>query len=64
MFNVVHIKHFEINDQKMLGNFHPKPPKPIWNRYTNQQLSEKKLWKSIDCDGYWQIMTDGVNILT
>ena len=64
MFNVVHIKHFDINDQQMLGNFHPTPPKPIWLKYTSQQLAEKRSWKSIDCDGYWQIMTDGVNVLT
>lgn len=64
LFNVIHIKEFQINDQDMLGTFHPTPPPQISLNYSNQQLSEKKLWSSIDCDGYWKILTDGINILT
>ncbi len=64
MFNLIHIKDFQLNDQDMLGTFYPTPPSQISLRYNDQQLGEKKLWSTIDCDGYWQIVTDGINILT
>lgn len=64
MFNIVHIKKFQINDQDMLGSFYATPPPQISLRYSDEQLGEKKLWSTIDCDGYWKIVTDGINILT
>lgn len=60
MFNMVRVKKFQINDQDMLGTFFATPPGQIIGKYTQDQLSAKSLWQSIDCDGYWQIKTDGV----
>lgn len=63
LFNSIHIKNFQINDQDMLGTFYPSPPPQTMGKYTDEQLGPKKLWSSIDCDGYWQLKTDGVNVL-
>ena len=60
MFNIVHVKKFQINDQDMLGTFFPVPPGQIIRKYTQEQLKEKKEWTSIDCDGRWSVKTDGV----
>lgn len=60
MFNMVRVKKFQINDQDMLGTFFATPPGQIIGKYTQDQLSAKSSWQSIDCDGYWQIKTDGV----
>ncbi len=64
MYNLVQVKNFTINDQMMLGTFYPKPPPQISARYTDQQIGPKRLWSTIDLDGYWQVKTDGVNVLT
>jgi len=64
MYNIIHIKKFQINDQDMLGTFYPAPPPQISRQYTDEQLGEKKLWSTIDCDGYWKVTTDGINNLS
>ena len=64
LFNIIHIKHFDINDKDMLGTFVPTPSPMIKHIYTQDQLQPKHHWTTIDCDGYWQIRTDGINILT
>ena len=48
----------------MLGTFYPAPPPQISRQYTDEQLGEKKLWSTIDCDGYWKVTTDGINNLS
>ena len=64
LFNIIHIKHFDINDKDMLGTFVPTPSPMIKHIYTQDQLRPKHHWTTIDCDGYWQIRTDGINVLT
>jgi len=64
MFNPIQIKNFQINDQYMLGTFQPAPPPQISLKYSDEQLGAKKLWTTIDCDGYWEVKTDGVNNLS
>ena len=64
MFNIIKIKSCKINDQDVLGSFTPTPPHMIVGNYSPQQLGTKKMWSSIDCDGFWQVLTDGVNVLT
>ena len=60
MFNIVHVKKFQINDQDMLGTFFPGPPGQVIGKYTQEQLTEKKEWDTLDCDGRWLVKTDGV----
>ena len=48
----------------MLGTFVPTPSPMIKHIYTQDQLQPKHHWTTIDCDGYWQIRTDGINVLT
>jgi hypothetical protein len=64
MFNIINIKSCKINDQDVLGTFTPTPSPMMVGNYSPQQLGPKKMWSSIDCDGFWQVLTDGVNVLT
>ena len=59
------IKSFEINDQLVSnkGTFYPKPHPMTIRQYNSDELQPKRNWQSINCDGYWEIKTDGVNIL-
>ncbi len=63
--NLVTIKKIEINDQSVLnkGTFYPIPSPMIAHNYNHKELSPKPFWKTINMDGYWEIKTDGVNIL-
>ena len=60
LFNIIHIKHFAINDKDMLGTFHPTPSPMIKGVYGDGELESRPNSTTIDCDGYWQIRTDGV----
>ena len=63
--NIVNIKSFEVNDQEVssLGKFHPKPSNMVRHKYTPQDLKVKKNCQVLDMDGFWEIITDGINIL-
>ena len=45
------------------GIFHPQPPVQIRNKYLAKDLMSTHS-TDIKCDGYWEIKTNGVNILT
>ncbi len=64
LLNIVTVKDLTINDQEALGTFTPTPSPMIIGKYDNQQLMPKRLYSTLDCDGYYQIKTDGVNIFT
>ena len=65
MYNPVHLTRFEINDQSMLdaGVFYAQPPMQIRGKYLPKDLMSTPS-NDIKCDGYWEIKTNGVNILT
>jgi hypothetical protein len=65
MYNPVHITRFEINDLSMLesGTFYPQPPMQIRGKYLPKDLMSTQS-TDIKCDGYWEIKTNGVNIIT
>ena len=64
-YNVVNIKNIEINDQDVngKGTFYPRPDNMVIRQYLPDDLTPKPLWESIDFNGYWEIKTDGINIL-
>jgi len=63
--NIVNIKSFKVNDQEVssLGRFHPKPSNMVRHKYTPQDLKVKENCQVLDMDGFWEIITDGINIL-
>jgi hypothetical protein len=65
LFNPIHITQFDINDQDILfgGTFYPKPPQQILFNYKPKDLLPKKI-PNVMCDGYWEVKTNGVNVLT
>ena len=65
MYNPIHITRFEINDQSMLdaGIFYPQPPMQIKGKYMPKELMSQNV-PDIKCDGYWEIKTNGINIIT
>ncbi len=64
-FDPIMIKSFEINDQLVSnkGTFYPKPHPMTIRQYNSDELQPKRNWQSINCDGYWEIKTDGINML-
>jgi hypothetical protein len=64
-YNPVMIKSFEINDKevKHKGIFYPKPSPMIRNQYNPHELKPKPNYPFISMDGYWEIKTDGLNML-
>ena len=55
----------EINDQDILygGKFYPTPPQQIIFNYSPKDLLPKQI-PNVMCDGYWEVKTNGVNVLT
>ena len=64
--NIVDIKSFELNDREVstLGLFHPHPQPQVKGKYTpkDKRKAQQSLG-TISYDGWWQITTDGINIL-
>jgi hypothetical protein len=65
MYNPLHIMKFTINDQDVMhgGIFYPTPPAQIRGKYNAKELLPQKI-PNVACEGYWQIKTDGINVLT
>ena len=45
------------------GTFYPQPPMQIRGKYLPKDLMSTQS-TDIKCDGYWEIKTNGINILT
>ena len=65
LLNPIYIKQLSINDKHVsyLGKFYPRPPMQIIQQYSSKQLQPNNL-AEIPFEGYWEIKTDGINIIT
>lgn len=65
-FNIVDIHSFKLNDQEVSkqGLFHPCPQPQVSGKYTPKDIrrAQQRLG-TISYDGWWQITTDGINLL-